>query len=59
MGVSRIGLLGKSLIIKTDRLFHLVVICTEWPRKKLVQTILEILYENINVINFDFSFYLI
>jgi hypothetical protein len=52
MGVSRIGLLGKNLIIKTDRLFHIVVICTEWPTKKLVQTIVEILYENFDVIDF-------
>ncbi len=54
MGVSRIGLLGKNLIIKTDRLFHIVVICAEWPTKKLVQTIVEILYENFDVIDFPF-----
>lgn len=50
MGVSRIGLLGKSLIIKSDRLFHLAIICTEWPTKKLFQTILQILSENFDVI---------
>ncbi len=49
MGVSRTGLLGKSLIIKTDRLFHIVVICKEWPRKKLFQTIVEILIEHFDV----------
>ncbi|CAF1161055.1 unnamed protein product [Rotaria sp. Silwood1] len=46
IGVSRIGLLGKSLIIKTDRLFHIVVICAEWPTKKLFQTIAAILSDN-------------
>ena len=49
MGVSRIGLLGKSLMIKTDRLFHLVVICTEWPRKNLFQTIASILLDQFDV----------
>jgi hypothetical protein len=52
MGVSRIGLLGKSLMIKTDRLFHIVVICTEWPTKKLFQTIAVILSENFDVKHF-------
>jgi len=56
MGVSRIGLLGKSLIIKTDRLFDIVVICTEWPTKKLVQTIVETLYENFDVTHFVFFY---
>ncbi|CAF4039152.1 unnamed protein product [Adineta steineri] len=46
MGVSRIGLLGKSLMIKTDRLFHIVVICAEWPTKNLLQTIANILSDN-------------
>jgi hypothetical protein len=58
MGVSRIGLLGKSLILKTDRLFHIVVICTEWPTKKLFQTIVEILSENFDVIKKVFFFIL-
>ena len=55
MGVSRIGLLGKSLIIKTDRLFHLVVICTEWPRKKLFQTITSILPDQFDVCSIHLS----
>ncbi len=57
MGVVRIGLLGKSLIIKTDHLFHIVVICTEWPTKKLFQTIVEILFENFDVKQRNFLFF--
>ncbi len=57
MGVSRIGLLGKSLMIKTDRLFHIVVICAEWPTKKLVQTIATILSDNFDVKNFLLFYY--
>ncbi|CAF0848186.1 unnamed protein product [Rotaria sordida] len=48
MGVFRIGLFGKSLIIKTDRLFHIVVICAEWPTKTLFQTIAAILSDNLD-----------
>jgi hypothetical protein len=55
MGVSRVGSLGKSLIIKTDRLFHIVVICTEWPTKILFQKIAMMLSPNFDVKNLLFS----
>ncbi|CAF1131482.1 unnamed protein product [Adineta steineri] len=43
MGISRIGLLVKNLLIKSDRLFHLVVICKEWPTKNLFQNLFSLL----------------
>jgi hypothetical protein len=46
MGVSRVGSLVKNLLIKTDRLFHIVVICTEWPRVNLFEKIASLLPEN-------------
>ena len=49
MGVSRVGLLVKNLLIKTDRLFHIVVICTEWPTKILLERIGNLLSENFQV----------
>ncbi len=49
MGVSRVGLLVKNLLIKTDRLFHIVVICTEWPTMNLFEKIFSLLPENFNV----------
>lgn len=49
MGVLRVGSLVKNLLIKTDRLFHIVVICTEWPTKKLLQEIYCLLSENFQV----------
>jgi len=52
MGVSRIGLLGKSLIINTDRLFHIVVLCTEWPTKVLFQKIATMLSHSFDVKHF-------
>jgi hypothetical protein len=52
MGVSRIGLLVKKLMIKSDRLFHLVVICTEWPTMNLFEKVFSILTDNFHVNNF-------
>jgi hypothetical protein len=49
MGVSRTGLLVKNLMIKSDRLFHLVVICTKWPTEKLYEKIFSLLIENFSV----------
>ncbi|CAF4703518.1 unnamed protein product [Rotaria sp. Silwood1] len=46
LGVSRIGGLVKNLLIKTDHLFHIVVICTEWPTLNLFEKIFSILPDN-------------
>ncbi|CAF0936074.1 unnamed protein product [Adineta ricciae] len=46
MGVSRIGVLGKSLIVNTDRLFDIVVICAQWPTRNLLQTVATVLLDN-------------
>jgi hypothetical protein len=53
MGVSRVGSLVKNLLIKTDRLFHIVVICTEWPRVNLFEKIASLLPENFHVNKFS------
>jgi hypothetical protein len=55
MGVSRVGSLVKNLIIKSDRLFHLVVICTEWPTIELFEKIFSLLSENFPVNKFLFK----
>ena len=39
----------KNLLIKTDRLFHIVALCTEWPSKYLFETIFSILWDNFSV----------
>lgn len=49
MGVSRVGLLTKNLIVKNDRMFHVVVICTEWPTMSLFEKIFSILPDNFQV----------
>lgn len=49
MGVSRVGILVKNLLIKTDRLFHIVVVCTEWPTKILLERLGSLLSENFEV----------
>jgi hypothetical protein len=49
MGVSRVGSLVKNLLIRTDRLFHIVVICTEWPGVNLFEKIFSLLPENFHV----------
>jgi len=54
MGVSRVGSLVKNLMIKSDRLFHLVVICTEWPTIELFEKIFSLLSENFPVNKFFF-----
>lgn len=37
MGVSRVGLFAKSLLIQTDREFQLVVMCSDWPTFDLIE----------------------
>jgi hypothetical protein len=49
MGVSRVGSSVKNLLIKTDRLFHIVVLCTDWPRMNLFEKIVSLLPENFHV----------
>ena len=49
MGVSRVGSLVKNLLIKTDRMFHMVVICTEWPTRTLFGEIASLLADNFQV----------
>ncbi|CAF1218074.1 unnamed protein product [Rotaria magnacalcarata] len=46
VGLSRIGALVKNLLIKSDRLFHIVVICTEWPTMDLFEKIFSTLLDN-------------
>ncbi|CAF3838809.1 unnamed protein product [Rotaria sordida] len=46
LGVSRIGALVKKLLIKSDRLFYIVVICEEWPTMNLFEKIFSILPDN-------------
>ncbi|UJR20861.1 hypothetical protein I4U23_023971 [Adineta vaga] len=45
MGFSRIGSLVKNLLIKTDRVFHIVVMCAEWPTRNLFDKVFSILSE--------------
>ena len=49
MGVSRVGSLAKSLMIKSDREFHLVVICAQWPTTNLFEQISTMLFDNFPV----------
>jgi hypothetical protein len=49
MGISRVGSIIKNLMIKTDRLFHIVVICTEWPTIELFEKIFSLLPDNFHV----------
>ncbi|CAF3977237.1 unnamed protein product [Rotaria sp. Silwood2] len=46
LGVSRIGALVKNLLIKSDRLFQIVVICTEWPTMNLFEKLFSVLHSN-------------
>jgi hypothetical protein len=65
MGISRVGSFVKNLMIKSDRLFNLVVICTEWPTIEFFEKIFLSLSENFPVnkfllkINIVFFFLLI
>lgn len=56
MGVSRIGSLVKNLMLKSDRLFHLVVICTEWPTIELFDKIFLLLSDKYHVRKINHSF---
>jgi hypothetical protein len=49
MGVSRVGTLVKNLLIKSDRLFYIVVICTEWPTMNLFENIFSLLSNHFHV----------
>ena len=49
IGVSRIGPLAKSLLIKSDRQFQLVIICTQWPTMNLFEQISTMLLDHFPV----------
>jgi len=49
MGVSRVDLFVKNLLIKTDRIFQLVVICFQWPKRKLLEDIVLLFNEHLPV----------
>jgi len=49
LGVSRVGLFAKSLLIQTDREFQLVVMCSDWPTFDLIEKLSTILQNHFPV----------
>ncbi len=49
IGISRVGSHVKNLMIKSDRLFYIVVICTEWPTMNLFEKVFSLLSEHFHV----------
>ncbi|CAF1025333.1 unnamed protein product [Adineta ricciae] len=45
LGFSRIGSFVKNLLIKTDRIFHIVIVCVEWPTRELIDKVVSMLSE--------------